>query len=71
MRKKKEKKTIETDLRDFRGERVLIVNIGHERATLDAGGSGGEEAEVGFSCEDDRIGAEVSSSESGYLVTKP
>lgn len=56
---------MEADLREFRDEGVVVVGIGREGAALDAGGSGGEEAEVGFVGEDDGVGAEVSCSESG------
>lgn len=43
----------------------MIVNIGSEGTTIDASGSGREEAEVGFDGEDDGIGAGVSRSECG------
>lgn len=56
---------MEADLREFRDDGVVVVGIGREGAALDAGGSRGEEAEVGFVGEDDGVGAEVSCSESG------
>lgn len=37
----------------------MIMHVGSKRATIDAGGSRGEEAEVGLLSEDDRIRAGI------------
>lgn len=53
--------------RDLGGERVAIMSVGRERAAVDAGGGGGEEAEVRFEREDHGVGAGVASSEPSQL----